>query len=741
MKTKLIFLFTLVILSDVFTLNGQDLSNFTRLESKGEIPQDFLTRTSEKITTELEANTNEDLDERFFASSRITIDELLLSGQILFNEPLSIYLNKVVNYTLKGEEELKSRLRFYILKSNDINAYSTDQGIIFFTTGLLAQLENEAQLAFIIAHEASHYILNHVREGYIETKKIVGDESNYMSRDIVAIIKQLSSYHKENELAADEKGIEIYLKTDYAVEEIYTSFEMLLYSYLPFNEKKFDTTFFNTAVLQIPGILFPDTINQISIDGDYDDENHTHPNIQTRIDMALDVIGDNNSNGELKYKISESEFLKIRNLARFEGINLLLAEREYGKVLYNIFLLEKEFPNNRFLDLSKVKALYGLAKYKNAGRYNEVTEPSSEFEGESYALHHFLKIINREALNVIAYRFAYDMRVKYKNQPTFVTYEKEMKKEFALNSTIDFKSLKALDFNTFNENLSEERKRVNNYDSILKIDDSELSKYEKIQVKLELAKMKENLENFKEWIEVFYMFGLADIVSNGKFVKELEGIVDAEKNLVRGDNDQLLDSETAQQKEKVTFEKVVIVDPYIVFNSTKVDYEENEEDEEYIVDLLSKDYSTLNLDKTVIDSRELHQDSVCNYNEIGLLHQWMQEVNLHRGINMISSSNDLMQELQEKYGTEHFVFSWFVGSKFKKTAHAGYLLFLFVWPLAPFAVIDLLVVRKRMDIVVISVNSTTDQFEFIDHEDDLHIGMAGVLSSEIYDILEGLQSH
>jgi predicted Zn-dependent protease len=127
------------------------------------------------------------LDKKFFESTRYAIDELLLSGQILFNEELSVYLNKVAKYTLSGEKELLNQLRFYVLKSTEVNAYSTDQGIIFFTTGLLAQLENEAQLAYIIAHEASHFILKHVREGYVEGKEIRSGTGN-MSELIINLL-------------------------------------------------------------------------------------------------------------------------------------------------------------------------------------------------------------------------------------------------------------------------------------------------------------------------------------------------------------------------------------------------------------------------------------------------------------------------------------------------------------------------------------------------------------------------
>jgi hypothetical protein len=46
-----------------------------------------------------------------------------------------------------------------------------------------------------------------------------------------------------------------------------------------------------------------------------------------------------------------------------------------------------------------------------------------------------------------------------------------------------------------------------------------------------------------------------------------------------------------------------------------------------------------------------------------------------------------------------------------------------------------------MDILVFSINSTTDQIEYSMYEPDLRVGMAGVLSGEIYDILEALESH
>src|SRR5690606_14300479 len=151
---------------------SQDLNKFMTNKANGPIPQEFVKLSQDKVKVDYASNSDQNLDKDFFLSSRYFIDQLLLGGRVLFNEHLSIYLNKVAEYILRSEKKLYDELRFYVLKSNNVNAFSTDQGIIVFTTGLLAQLENEAQLAYIIAHEVSHYTAHHVRSSYVETQNI-----------------------------------------------------------------------------------------------------------------------------------------------------------------------------------------------------------------------------------------------------------------------------------------------------------------------------------------------------------------------------------------------------------------------------------------------------------------------------------------------------------------------------------------------------------------------------------------
>ncbi len=142
------------------------------ISSQGTIPQEFLTPSSIKYKQtieEYERNQRNKDDfktkkgkEEFYLASNFNIDDLLQSGYALFNDELGKYANEVMNQ-LPISDELKKRKnpRIYIVNSNDVNAFATDQGIIFVTLGLLANVETEAQLAFILAHEISHIEEDH----------------------------------------------------------------------------------------------------------------------------------------------------------------------------------------------------------------------------------------------------------------------------------------------------------------------------------------------------------------------------------------------------------------------------------------------------------------------------------------------------------------------------------------------------------------------------------------------------
>jgi len=743
MNAKYLILLAFFVGTSAISFGQSELDDFTTLESKGDVPIDFTTLSSKKVETDINKNKDDELDKEFFINTRFFIDELLLSGNVLFNEPLSDYVTKVAKYTLRQEKKLFKELRFYVLKSTAVNAFSTDQGIIIFTTGLLAQLENEAQLAYIIAHEVSHYTEDHVREGYVERQNQKKSKGRYKRMSYNDAVHTLSNYDKDNELEADKKGIEIYLNTTYSVDEIYGAFQVLLYSYLPFEERVFDTTYFDTDVMKVPGSFFPDTINQITQEEDYDDEGSTHPNIRKRIDEAVDIIGDRESRGDKKFQVGEEAFNKVKNLARFESVNLNLAERNYVDALYEIFILQNEFPDNRFLDLSFVKAMYGLAKYKNHGRFSEVTRKLKKVEGESYVLHGFIKNLDRQQLNIVVYRHLYDMTVKYSSDKVFKEYFDDYKKEFCLYSNVDIEELKAQNFEDFKTDLDSNLQTFNIEDSIRKVDESDLSKFQKIKLKKKLRALG-NDDVKITGDEDFHLFALRDLIVDKGLRDDLRSSKNAYENEV--EDEEKAQEEAALDAQKnghhLGIKKLVVVDP--IYESYKLNSDRNHgksEDKKISVShIYEESYKKLDLEVDVLDSKTMNASNVTEYNEIGLIKNWMSEIVDHEDLQMLSSSHDKMAEVTERHGTSKFMFSGIYGYKERSEANIMHLYGILLLYTAPFALADLLVVHNYFELVAFEVDAANDKVEFVEVHNVNLKGINSILRVYIYDILHQLSS-
>ena len=720
----------------IFTGFGQNLEQFTFLKSEGVIPDDFLKSATSKYEEDLKANKNENLDKDFFLSTRFFIDELLLSGKILYNEPLSNYVNNVAKYALRTQKKLAKELRFYVLKSNTVNAFSTDQGIIFFTTGLLAQLENEAQLAYILCHEVSHYTEHHVQESYIEKQQIIKGKSKYKNLSYDDRLDEMSIYSKETELEADAKGIDLYLKSQYSVDEIINSFEVLLYAYLPFNDVQFDTNFFTTAAMEIPGVFFPDSIKEITRSEDYDDSGSSHPNIKTRIDKTVDYIGDRSSKGDLKFKIGKEKFEYIRNLARFEGINLKLIDRKYTEAIYTIFLLQKTFPDNQFLQVSLMKCFYGLSKYKNGRRFSEVRTRLKKVEGESYKLHAFIQKLSKGQLNVMAYRFAYDLTQKYPENKFLKKYEVDLKKDLATNKDVDIHKFIDKPFELYVDSLSGVVETFDIEDSIRKIENSDLSKYKKIKLKKKLRLLQNGAELDDENNQ-FHYYALHDLVANNSFIDELIALKKEEEQ-----EKESTKTVSDNKSVKLGLDSIIIVDPFIVTHGLngKEKLEKSELKEGDLNDIYLDDYPNLDLSRTLLDSKEFSKLDVGKYNDLGLIYQWIEEVINHEDLGMISSSSDKMEEIVDLYGTSNFLFSGIGLYKSRKEFTTNHFLGILTVYGAPIVLADLLIVHHYIDYSAIVVDAEHDRILYVESMDVNLRGTKNNLNFLVYHVLHSINS-
>lgn len=95
-------------------------------------------------------------------SEEIEVDALSQTYPIIKGEPFDSYLSYLSKRVANGLPE-NQRLQIFpsLLKSKKAFAYSTSSGKVLLSSALVLRLANEAELAFVMAHELSHISLGH----------------------------------------------------------------------------------------------------------------------------------------------------------------------------------------------------------------------------------------------------------------------------------------------------------------------------------------------------------------------------------------------------------------------------------------------------------------------------------------------------------------------------------------------------------------------------------------------------
>ncbi len=86
---------------------------------------------------------------------------LLGARPLVKNAEMMQYINSMGSWIAKQTGRNDITWRFGIIDSPNVNAFAAPDGYIFVTNGLLAQLNNESELAGVIAHEIAHVIKRH----------------------------------------------------------------------------------------------------------------------------------------------------------------------------------------------------------------------------------------------------------------------------------------------------------------------------------------------------------------------------------------------------------------------------------------------------------------------------------------------------------------------------------------------------------------------------------------------------
>ena len=154
------------------------------------------------------------------------------------NEALTEYVNLVGLTVAQFATKQDVPYRFSVLNSNILNAFAAPGGYIFVTTGLLAQLKDEAQLACVLGHEITHVSQRHVIKEIQKSRianaaipsyaKASAEKAQWMKQVTDLAIQMIwKGLSREDELESDRLGIEIASKAGYDAAVFLEVLEML----------------------------------------------------------------------------------------------------------------------------------------------------------------------------------------------------------------------------------------------------------------------------------------------------------------------------------------------------------------------------------------------------------------------------------------------------------------------------------------------------------------------------------
>jgi predicted Zn-dependent protease len=164
------------------------------------------------------------------------------SGALLKDEELEAYLLSVLKRLYDDSVLDQIPFRVSILRHPECNAMALPNGVIYIHTGLLARIENEAQLATLLGHEAAHVAHRHMVSQLRDVKNATAFQATLAvttagfgaigalayTLGTLGTMASISGYSKDREREADREGFNRMVRAGYDPSEAVRLFVHLM---------------------------------------------------------------------------------------------------------------------------------------------------------------------------------------------------------------------------------------------------------------------------------------------------------------------------------------------------------------------------------------------------------------------------------------------------------------------------------------------------------------------------------
>ncbi|MBI5437143.1 MAG: M48 family metalloprotease [Nitrosomonadales bacterium] len=246
-------------------------------------------------------------EERVWGSGREFDEMLRKNGSLYQDESVERYVQSVADRLFP---EFVDHIHIRLIRSPQLNAFALPNGSIYLNLGMLARMENEAQLAALIGHEGTHFIYRH---GFQSQQGVKNASAFALGVAMLGIpifgdllaMSSVYGFSREKESEADNVGYQRMVRADYDPRESVKVFEHLM------------------AEVKVLDIKEPFFFS-------------SHPRLQERVDNYRKLIDKGGVNGETRQEIFLEKTRKVRldnleneiSMNRFKSVLLELEDEK-----------------------------------------------------------------------------------------------------------------------------------------------------------------------------------------------------------------------------------------------------------------------------------------------------------------------------------------------------------------------------------------------------------------------------
>ena len=175
---------------------------------------------------------HQEIESSIIEQAKLLIKDLKYRRLLVEDRPEYAFIYDLALKIIPTEYK-NNQIEFHLLKNPSANAFALPNGHIIVNEGLIAILENDAQLAAILAHELIHITHRHGFKSYINRRNVTvtAHLANFAlfgtSLAYIPALAAVAGHSREMEFEADKLSLQIVHDADFSVAESVNAFKVL----------------------------------------------------------------------------------------------------------------------------------------------------------------------------------------------------------------------------------------------------------------------------------------------------------------------------------------------------------------------------------------------------------------------------------------------------------------------------------------------------------------------------------